>query len=178
MLSVLAICAAPFVLATLAFYFWQPAGRTNTGEILLPKLLAITATTSDGKAFDVQQFGGKWALAVVDTPVCGEACQQKLFAIRQLRTAQGRDQDRIERLWLLSAAGSPATGLEPLTAGVTIAHAATADAVATMFGSNADQNIYLIDPQGHLMMRFPARAEPKLILKDLRKLLSVNKRGT
>jgi len=37
--------------------------------------------------------------------------------------------------------------------------------------------IYLVDPLGNLMMRFPPDLEPKSLLKDLKHLLKVSRIG-
>ena len=178
MLAILAVCAAPIVLGTIAYFFWQPAGRTNFGELLPPKPFAMAATELDGRPFDPKQFGGKWVLVVLDRPSCDEACQRKLFLIRQIRTAHGRDQSRVERLWLLRRDGDVAATLQPLTTGATLARIAIEEDPSRLLGATPERFVFLVDPQGNLMMRFAADAEPKLIMKDLGKLLRINNRGS
>ena len=116
MLLILAICAAPFVLGTLAYYFYRPDGRTNYGELIEPKPLALRGERLDGAPFTLERLAGKWVLITIDSPACAGGCEAKLFATRQLRTAQGRDQDAVDRLWLLTGPEAPAAKLDPLIA--------------------------------------------------------------
>ena len=44
-------------------------------------------------------------------------------------------------------------------------------------GGNAADHIYLIDPLGNLMMRFPKNAEPAKVKKDIGKLLKASAIG-
>ena len=42
---------------------------------------------------------------------------------------------------------------------------------------NDRAHIYLVDPRGNVMMRFPANAEPRRMLKDLERLLKASQIG-
>ncbi len=42
---------------------------------------------------------------------------------------------------------------------------------------NDRAHIYLADPLGNVMMRFPAKAEPRRMLKDLERLLKASQIG-
>jgi cytochrome oxidase Cu insertion factor (SCO1/SenC/PrrC family) len=42
---------------------------------------------------------------------------------------------------------------------------------------NDRAHIYLVDPNGNVMMRWPAAAEPKRMLKDLERLLKASQIG-
>jgi len=44
-------------------------------------------------------------------------------------------------------------------------------------GTTASDHIYMIDPLGNLMMRFPKDADPNKIKKDLYKLLKASAIG-
>ena len=44
-------------------------------------------------------------------------------------------------------------------------------------GTTAEEHIYLIDPLGNLMMRFPSNPDPKLMIKDLTRLLKASQIG-
>lgn len=50
---------------------------------------------------------GKWVMLMFDTPECDPWCERKLYFMRQVRRAQGKDQLRVERAWVLTAAGVP-----------------------------------------------------------------------
>jgi len=44
-------------------------------------------------------------------------------------------------------------------------------------GGKVEEHIYLIDPMGHLMMRFPKNADPAKVKKDLVKVLKASAIG-
>ena len=103
-----------------------------------------------------------------------------LFAMRQLRTMQGKDMDRIERVFLITDEQPLETMMLRVNDGTHMLRA-PADAVAKWLpveeGARLEQHIYLIDPLGNLMMRFPAHADPQKVKKDMVKLLKASAIG-
>jgi hypothetical protein len=159
------VCAAPLVLGTLAYYFrWDVGSPSNYGELLPPRPLA-------GAPFE--RLRGKWLLVVVDDSACDAWCEKKLYYLRQLRRAQGKDMDRIHRLWLLSNDGVPRAALAEAFQGTLVAPAPDLNA----FPGKPVDHIYLVDPQGNLMMRWPRDADPSKMLKDLQRLMRVAPRA-
>src|SRR5205085_12512850 len=91
---------------------------------------------------------GKWVLVTADAAACSAACERKLYIVRQVRRAQGKDMDRIDRLWLLTDGGKPR---RELVAALDGGHIAAAD--APLLGALPNvADIYLVDPLGNLMM--------------------------
>jgi hypothetical protein len=159
-----AVCAAPFVLGWLAYeYRWVPGRPSNYGELLKPRPI-------DGALAPLK---GKWVLVTADAAACSAACERKLYIVRQVRRAQGKEMDRIDRLWLLTDGGKPRA---ELLAALDGGHIAAADAqLLRALPNTAD--IYLVDPLGNLMMRFPAEADPGKMIKDLQRLLKYSSFG-
>ena len=156
-------CAAPFVLGWAAWYFgWGTGSRGNYGELIAPQ--------SAGPAF--APLRGKWLLVAFDTPSCDAYCEKKLYYMRQVRTAQGKEQARVERVWVLTAPGAPRPELLARFEGTRIVNAA-----AEPFPGDAKDHIYLVDPVGNLMMRFPNDPDPSRMLKDLQRLLRYSRIG-
>ena len=179
MLLVALVCALPVALSYLAFYFWQPAGRTNYGELIpLVPLAELQLQQPGGDVLAMSRFRGRWVLLSSDSRDCSDACRSKLWLMRQVRLALGKNQHKVERLWLLDGPGVPAAALVNEHAGIHLAldpqgklhHALAAGAVPR-------EHVYLIDPYGNLMMRFPPNAEPKRVLKDLRRLITAQGAG-
>jgi hypothetical protein len=165
---VVAACAAPFVLGTAAYFFgWSPGGQANYGELIAPRPLA-------GPPLDALR--GKWVLVIFDAAACDAHCEKKLYVIRQVRTAQHKDAGRVERLWVLTDAGTPRAELLGAIEGTRIAPLKDA-AVLQGFPGNATDHIYVIDPLGNLMMRFPRDPDPSKVLKDLQRLLRLSQIG-
>jgi hypothetical protein len=96
--------------------------------------------------------------------------------MRQTRTAQGKEMDRIERLWLLTDDVVPAPGLQAYHAGL---HYLKADIspVSQFVGSETGAHLYMIDPLGHLMLRWPQNPDPSRMIKDIKLLLKASQIG-
>lgn len=183
LLAVIAVCAAPLIASYLSYYVIKPEGRTNYGTILDPRAYAtpaLDATTLDGKPISLDAYKGKWIMLLVDDAECGETCKRKLYNLRQLRLAQGKDRDRVERLWLITD-DKPLETLVIREYDGTQMLRAKPDLVRTWLpvepGTAVEDHIYMIDPLGNLMMRFPKDADPNKIKKDLSKLLKASRIG-
>jgi cytochrome oxidase Cu insertion factor (SCO1/SenC/PrrC family) len=147
-------CAAPFPLGWLAYESgWGGGGRSgNYGELISPRPIGGPLAA----------LKGKWVLVTFDAGACGDACERKLYIVRQVRRALGPDAERIERLWVVTDAAKPKP---ELLAAIEGSHLSTA-----RLDFQGDR-IYLVDPLGNLMMRFPPDPDPSLIIKDLRRLM-------
>lgn len=159
------VCAAPFVLGTAAYVLgWAPGKRANYGELLEPRLIS---------AAPLAALRGKWVLVSADAAACDAYCERKLYFMRQIRRAQGKDMDRVERLWLLTDGGKPPPQLLVAIEGT---HIAPLSAPFTDLPFTP-AHIYLVDPLGNLMMRFPRDADPSRMIKDLQRLLKYSRVG-
>ncbi|WP_229452302.1 SCO family protein [Massilia niastensis] len=189
--AVLLVCAAPLIASYLAYYVIKPEGRTNYGALIDPRahpIPLLSSTTLDGRPRTLEQLSGKWIMLKVGGGECLDACQKQLHAMRQWRLMQGKNMDRIERVWLVTDDQPLDTmtirqydGMEMLRA--------PAGAVAAWLpaeaGSSAADHIYLIDPLGNLMMRFAKEPEePKAaethrrrVYQDIAKLLKASAIG-
>jgi hypothetical protein len=111
---------------------------------------------------------------------CRESCRKMLYEMRQLRLAQGKEMDRIERVWLITDEQPLETVLMREYDGTRMLRAKP-DAVKAWLpveaGATIADHIYMIDPLGNLMMRFPKNADPNKIKKDLAKLLKASSIG-
>ena len=168
-----ALFIAPVLASYLAYYFWQPSGHVNHGELLEPRPVPDTRLAlADGTAFEWSGLRGKWLLVTADAGACGAFCQQKLIYMRQVRLAQGKETDRIERVWLITDNVPPASALIAQHEGVWLLHAAGTPVLKWLpaAGPLADY-IYVIDPLGNLMMRYPREADPRKMVKDIARLL-------
>ena len=179
----LLVCAAPIIASYLTFYVIKPSGRTNYGAIIdqrahpMPKL---ASTTLDGRPETLENYAGKWIMVKVGGGRCDEACAKQLFAMRQLRTMQGKNMDRVERAWLI-------TDQEPVDTilirsyddmhMLRVSPEQLAKWLPTEQGTKLEDHIFLIDPRSNLMMRFPKDPDPRKVHKDLSKLLKASAIG-
>jgi hypothetical protein len=158
--------AAPLLLAWLAYRMqWAPGTRSNYGELISPPRPLAGAPLA--------ALRGKWVLVSFDAAACDDYCRKKLYFMRQLRRAQGKDQARVERLWLLTDAARPPAGLLADFEGTRVEPAGALAARFPVSGALSD-HLYLVDPLGNLMMRYPREPDPSRMLKDLQRLLKVS----
>jgi cytochrome oxidase Cu insertion factor (SCO1/SenC/PrrC family) len=179
LLLLIGIFALPVAAAYLAFFGWRPAGHTNYGDLLAVTPLQQTAGRAlDGRPFSVDALRGKWVMVHVGRANCDADCTRQLYLMRQIRIAQGKEQSRIERLWVLTGGGTPDPTLLHEHPGLHVWRPAVPDFVA-QFPSAHDRaaHVYLIDPLGNLMLRFPHPPDAKRMMKDLKLLLKASQIG-
>jgi len=179
LLLIFAVAVAPFALAWLAYVFWAPERHMNHGELIEPHTLPdAPLALADGRPFRLDAYRGKWVLIHADSGMCEEACRQQLYYMRQVRLAQGANQTRIERVWLLTDNRQPPADIAPLYEGVDVVRAAGSPLVAALPAErDPSDHVYLLDPLGNLMLRFPRNPDPRGMIKDLQRLLKVSRIG-
>jgi cytochrome oxidase Cu insertion factor (SCO1/SenC/PrrC family) len=175
---IIALTAAPVAASYLLYYFWPPARTVNYGELIEPRPLPdIALALADGAPFRLSQLKGKWLLVSVDSGRCDANCDRKLLYMRQLRLTQGKDMERVERVWLISDDATPRT--EAVAAYEGTWQVRAGNALARLFPAQdtPSEHIYLVDPLGNLMMRFPRDPDPRSMIKDLQRLLRASRVG-
>lgn len=175
---VLALTVAPVVASYLLYYFWQPEGRVNYGELIGPTALTDPPLTlADGTPFRLSQLRGKWLLVSIDPGRCDESCNRKLLYMRQLRLTQGKNTDRVERVWLISDGAVPPAEVAKQYEGTWLARAGPDLLRQFPVQTTIAEHIYLVDPLGNLMLRFPRDPDPRLMIRDLSRLLKASQIG-
>jgi hypothetical protein len=164
MLFVLLICASPVVASYWTYYVIRPEGRRNYGELIEPQrpLPAVATLSLSGEASPLTALKGQWLLLSVGTGACDSTCQQRLYFQRQLRETLGKDKDRLDRVWLIQDDAAVAPTLMPALAQATVLKVKAQDLQAWLPpapGQSLDAHLYLVDPLGNLMMRFPAHMD-------------------
>lgn len=173
---ILALCAAPMIASYVAYHFWQPSGHVNYGELLEPRPLPDAELVAlGGERFRFSQLKGSWILVTATDSACDAACRERLVYTRQVRLAQGRESDRIERVWLIGPNTRPEPAVVAEHPGLHIVRDTQNALLTALPRTDASDHIYIIDPLGNLMMRFPADPDPRRILKDMSRLLRHSK---
>lgn len=178
-LLILGLCALPTVSAWLAYFVWQPESRANYGELIEPQQLRDPELRLlDGRPFRLSQLRGKWVMLHIDSGACSEGCRKKLLYMRQARLAQGKAMTRVERVWLVTDPVTLEDGLAREFEGTHIARAEGSVVLAEFSAARSRaEHIYIVDPLGNLMLRFPADPDPRGIVKDLARLLRASRIG-
>jgi hypothetical protein len=177
-LALLGVALAPVVAAVLAYLFWTPAGHVNYGELIAPRPLPeMLLQNLEGRPFNLQQLSRRWVLVHIGSGRCDEQCLKKHFYMRQVRLMQGRNTERVERLWLITDDIRPAPDLLQAYAGMHVARVPRGFVTAFPAPADPADHVYLVDPLGYLMLRFPPDPDPKGMHKDLTRLLRASRTG-
>lgn len=174
--ALIAVCVLPVAASYLAFYVWPPSGRSNYGALVTPTPLPDGALgTPAGGAFARDDIKGFWTYVVVAPAACDEACRQALYFTRQVRTAQAKESPRVARVWLLSDDGVPDAALLAEHPELVVARAERP--WLDQLDGEAVAQVWLADPRGQVMMRYPTELDPKGMIKDLARLLKYSQVG-
>ena len=188
------VCLAPLVFALLAYYVpslgLRPAENTNYGAILepqrpMPDSSKLQLTTLEGEPFDLKSLQGKWLLISADQSACPESCARKLFILRNSHASQGKNVDRLKRIWFITDDGKvPENVLDAYQGNVFLRADPAQLAEFLAPGAGAAEHdaalrapMWIIDPLGNLMLEFPADADPFKVRKDISKLLFSSRVG-
>lgn len=184
LLLIVLICGAPIVLSYFTYYVIRPKGGTTSyGALIEPQRPipdALTVTGDDGHEAPLASLRGRWLMVSVDSGACGEACATKLYFMRQVRATQGPERERIVTVWLRTDDASVPAKIKGAYADTRMLHADPGAVAAWLPATDATRDtdhIYLVDPNGNLMMRFPANADPSKIKQDVTKLLKWSRIG-
>lgn len=187
MLLLLLACASPVIASYLAYYVFKPeGGKTNFGTLVYP------AQELNPAWFSVP-IQGKWTMLIArpasDCQIKDDSCIEALFLMRQVKVAMGRENKRVQLLWV-NTDGKPVDPevikiYDEQSAGLKVVTLPTDPLIKAQFEEwlnkeGSGQQIQLIDPSPAKMMFFPVTNSPKEFAdmkKDLEKLLKLNHKG-
>jgi hypothetical protein len=180
MLIVMLMCAAPVIASYFTYYVVRPEGRRNYGELIQPArtLPDVTGVALDGTAVNLRSLKGQWLLVSVAGGACGAACEKNIYLQRQLRESLGREKDRLDRVWLVTDDAPIAPDLQTQVEAkaldayaLRVPLASVAQWLEPTAGQQLSEHLYLVDPVGNWMLRFPANIDAAKAKRDMDRLL-------
>lgn len=188
--GLLVFFSCPIILVLLMVKFdWHPAIQTH-GHLLrppitikLPDILMDSARpgTQPASQTEVRQpcpscgfWLDKWSMVIV-ADACAAACQLQLGNIRQLHASLAKDIERMQRILIVGS--GDVSNLRKQYPDLRIVELTEPNGSALrnqFYAAVPDRTqdaIYLVDPRGQLMMVFPADLSPRLVRKDVTRLL-------
>ncbi len=190
LLLIFGLFLLPLVSATLWYKLlpvdYKPNSMINHGQLLEPiyTLQPFSQPTLQGRTFTEQNLRQHWTLVYRLNRPCDKACNKVLYNTRQIRTALGKDQQRVQRLIIVNQdnMASPDQALLTSHADLVVLQAATQGLeqqirAHTPLQPQSDDAVYLLDPLGNLIMQFSPALPPKQMLQDLQKLLRLSHIG-
>lgn len=208
-MTLLLIAGIPVIVILAASWMWYfvangqldlvgALGTANRGELVQPPRQAVEAGWRDvqGSAFESTQGQSVWSLVVPQRgAVCGADCEKRLYEVRQIHMALGKEMGRAQRLMVSDAALQDLTlevdalsDQRPLPqdfAAYVVSEqrgmslwTSPPDNFQTMFAEYAEHpdSWYLMDPAGWVMMRYDPSVSYKDVISDL-KFLMKNSNG-
>lgn len=162
---------------------WRPQAQKNYGALLAPQSLRyLDGAWIDGagatRLASAERWAGKWLLLYVGPSACAPTCAANLDAMRLARTLQDAGRLRMGLVWAVADDG-------PVDAALMRAHPdlwvwRPADPrFAEQFPREtlASRHVYLIDPMGNLIMRYPGLPDVRRMSEDIKLLLRASQIG-
>ena len=180
----IAISVIPFVAAYGYYYFGDFKNLSNNGDIINPviDIESLKLTDESGMAVERETLTRKWRMLLVISKDCDSLCKSSLYNMRQINVALGKHYDRFRHMVIhtekMSSDLSDLMQLEYMDALHAYAEKDVLDNAFKSIENNIYSNsIYIMDPIGNIMMRFKIGMDPKVILKDLNRLLKISQIG-
>ena len=183
LVSLLVLFALPVLLAVSSYYWswpFSPTAGASHGELLLPtKPLPqfsgiLNEGASEGETFTTDTMLGSWWLVVLGDGRCDLHCAADLFKVRQARLAIGRERTRVKTLYVSDVRAADAS-LKKVLLRHPETHILMGNSTLAHFMSR--HGIYVVDPNGNLVLRYDDTATTKEIKSDLHRLLKVSRIG-
>lgn len=176
--AVVVASVLPFVASYMALFMWSPGATANYGELITPRPLPGLAMPglAGQAALRSDELVGRWTLVYAGPAGCDAPCAHALHAMRQSRRAQGRDMARVGRVWLVTGAGEPALDALGAHAAVRVVQA-DPRWLERLPAAERGVHVFLVDPLGNVMMRFPPHPDVGRVIDDLKRLLKFSSVG-
>lgn len=175
MLMVLLLCAAPVIASYFTYYVIRPEGRRNFGELIDPQrpLPNLTGINLSGEQVNLQTLKGQWLLISVSGGECNEMCQHHLYLQRQIREGLGKEKSRLDWVWLVDDEAPISKELQTAVNQAVVIRVPKKQLNAWLVPQtkhDLSDHLFLVDPIGNWMMRFPPQLQDQQSLKVKRDL--------
>lgn len=164
------------IAGVLRFSGWHPAANQAHGELLQPPgdLRSVVPQQADGQAYRWSPSARTWRIALVPPSECGDACVKLGHQLDTVWQLMGQDADRVHVLWI----GEPPAGMSRFASlRVLRATDSLRDGLPHVAPKPGEDPrgipVFLIDPNGFVIMRYPPGFDPAGLRADLAKLLKL-----
>ncbi len=172
LLVVLVMFFGGFLIAgALRFSGWRPAGMKNHGELLDPAadLRGLAPQLLDGGDYAWNPVERTWRIVVPATAGCGAPCGELATEIELVRELFTKDADRVHVLWI---GDYPVDG--PRTPALRLLQdAPELRAALPRSADPAGVPVYVVDPNGFVVLRYAPGFDPGHLRTDLSRLLKL-----
>ena len=173
LLLVVALFFTSFGIALYLIYSgWRPTATRNAGELLAQpiELGTLGLAHADGNPYpEWEREKRLWRVVVMPPAACGDPCLRLSDSLYRVWISEGRRADRVQVLWFgeVPAQAPEYRAFLPMVASPALR--------AKLPASHEEGSlaVYLIDPNGFLVMRYAPGFDPTGLRKDLARLLKV-----
>jgi len=172
LLAIFAIFFGSLLLAgVLRFSGWRPAGTKAHGEMLQPPgdLRAVVPKLADGSDYTWNPRARLWRIALAPPADCIEACIKLAHDLDTVWQLTGKDADHVHVLWI----GTPPTAMPRDAALRVLQPSAELRAGLPRAQDPRGVPVYVIDPNGFVILRYPPGFDPAGLRADLSRLLKL-----
>jgi len=164
------------VAGVLRFSGWQPEGRKNHGELLDPPgdLREVVPVLADGGEYLWPTEERTWRIVTAPPANCGTACAELARELDTVWRLFGKDADRVDLLWICGAEGCmPPADARPRSLHVVQPDPRLRAALPRPEAAPGGVPVYVIDPNGFVILRYPPGFDPAGLRADVAKLLKL-----
>ena len=159
--------------------FKKEDGGTQKGEIISPVIPLGELEVYDMKNGAFSSINEKWTLVFFVDSECNQFCEDKLYQVRQIRLALGKDRDQVDRL-LVSRKVQSWEKFSDVFNGQKYIDPQSKSYVGLIkkfddYPGFDRRGTYLVDPFGFLMMKYKTDANPMGTIKDIERLIKNQK---
>lgn len=177
LLAIIAIFLVPMLVAGLMrFTDRYPAARRQKGELLQPPgdLRAVTPRRVEGGTYPWNPVERQWRILVPAPAVCADECTRVARDLGTVWQLLGKDADRVDVLWW--CAGTPCAWPAGVPVPGTLrrlAPDAAARAKLPEVDAGAGLPVYVVDPNGFVVLRYAPGSDLAGVRSDLSRLLKL-----
>lgn len=152
-----------------------PAPTRQHGELLQPRpdLRDSAPVLADGSEYAWAPAERIWRIAVAPPADCGEDCARLGEQLDTVWRLFGRNADHVHVLWLCPPQDcTPPAALSPATLRV-VAYDPALRAQLPRAGDPCGVPVYVVDPYGYVVLRYPPGFDPAGLRDDMARLLKL-----
>ena len=167
----LAFFGTALVAGALRFGGWQPQANRQHGELLSPyaDLRARVPRLADGGDYRWDPTARQWRIVVAPPAGCADACVELTRQLDLVWQLTGRHADRVHLLWI---GDWPAAGIRHSEVRVLAPDPALRAALPRV-DDPAGVPVYVVDPNGFVILRYAPGFDPGHLRADLARLLKL-----
>jgi len=159
------------VAGLLRFSGWQPSGSKVHGDMLQPAIdaRALVPKLADGSDYSWNPTERTWRIVVAPPADCVEACVKLAQDLDKVWQLFGRRADHVHILWI----GTPPADAPTNAAMRVVQPSAELLAALPQLDEVSGVPIYVIDPNGFVILRYPPGTDPGFVRTDVSRLLKL-----